>query len=313
MEHIEQTSLEIKERFTKVNVQLQEKDIIERLSILVNRFRVPLNEARRNVTNYFLKVHNFNQDKFFANAGFANQSPIKIAELIEDNKWVTFNAKVSILWEPRHEKILQTGVLGDETGTIVFTTWKSTGCSVLEEGKCYTFKNVVTSEWQGRMSIKVNKNSEILPYQGDVTIAKKLVTVVGAMVDMQQGSGLIKRCPECNRSLSKGVCAEHGKVEGIYDLRIKGVIDDGVTSQDVILNRKLTEELTGITLAKAKEIATESLDAGTVADEMECKVIGHYFEVTGVQIDKNLIVESIKPFRADVTNQINALLAATEA
>lgn len=57
----------------------------------------------------------------------------------------------------------------DETGTIVFTTWKSTGCSVLEEGKCYTFKNVVTSEWQGRISIKINKNSEILPYQGDIT------------------------------------------------------------------------------------------------------------------------------------------------
>ena len=313
MEHIEQTSLEIKERFAKVNVQIQEKDITERLSILVNKFRVPLNEARRNVTNYFLKVHNINQDEFFANAGFANQSPVKIAELTEDNKWCSFIAKVSMLWEARHEKIAQTGVLGDETGTIVFTTWKSTGCSVLEEGKCYTFKNVVTSEWQGRMSIKINKNSEILPYQGDITVAKKLVTVVGALVDMQQGSGLIKRCPECNRSLSKGSCAEHGKVEGVYDLRIKGVIDDGVTSQDVILNRKLTEERTGITLAKAKEIATESLDAGTVADEMGCKVIGHYFEVTGVQIDKNLIVETIKPFRADVTNQINALLAATEA
>jgi len=313
MENIEQTSLEIKERFAKVNVQLQEKDITERLSILVNKFRVPLNEARRNVTNYFLKVHNINQDEFFANAGFANQSPVKIAELTQDNKWCSFIAKVSMLWEARHEKIAQTGVLGDETGTIVFTTWKSTGSSVLEEGKCYTFKNVVTSEWQGRMSIKVNKNSEILPYQEDVTIAKKLVTVVGAMVDMQQGSGLIKRCPECHRSLSKGSCAEHGKVEGVYDLRIKGVIDDGVNSRDVILNRKLTEELTGITLAKAKEIATESLDAGTVADEMGCKVIGHYFEVTGVQIDKNLIVETIKPFRVDVTNQINALLAATEA
>ncbi|HYN44704.1 MAG TPA: hypothetical protein VER35_01765 [Candidatus Limnocylindrales bacterium] len=311
MENIEQTSLEIKERFAKVNVQIQEKDLTERLSILVNKFRVPINEARRNVTSHFLRVHNINQDEFFANAGFANQIPLKIAELIEDNKW--FNARVSVLWDPRHEKILQTGVLGDETGTIVFTTWKSTGCSVLEEGKCYTFKNVVTSEWQGRMSIKINKNSEILPYQGDITVAKKLVTVVGALVDLQQGSGLIKRCPECNRSLSKGSCAEHGRVEGIHDLRIKGVIDDGITSQDVILNRKLTEELTGITLAKAKEIAMVSLDAGTVADEMGCKVIGHYFEVTGVQIDKNLIVETIKPFRADVTSQINALLAATEA
>ncbi len=313
MEDIDKTSQEIKERFAKVNVQIQEKDITERLSTLVNKFRVPINEARRNVINYFLRVHNINQDDFFGTAGFANQNPVKIAELVEDNRWCTFNARVSILWEARHEKILQTGVLGDETGTIVFTTWKSTGSSVLEEGKCYTFKNVVTSEWQGRLSIKINKNSEILPYQGDITVAKKLVTIVGAMVDLQQGSGLIKRCPECNRSLSKGVCAEHGKVEGIYDLRIKGVIDDGVNSQDVILNRKLTEELTGITLEKAREIATESLDAGTVADEMGRKIIGQYFQVTGVQVDKNLIVDSIKPFRADVSNQVNALLAAVEA
>ena len=207
----------------------------------MNKFRVPLNEASRNVTSRFLKIHNINPDEFFATAGFANQNPVKISELIEDNKWCTFNAKVSILWEPKHEKILQTGVLGDETGTVVFTTWRSSGAPVLEEGKCYLFKNVVTSEWQGRVSIKVNKNSEITAFSGDITIAKKLVTVVGAMVDLQQGSGLIKRCPECNRSLVKGACADHGKVEGVYDLRIKGVIDDGVTSQDVILNRKLTE------------------------------------------------------------------------
>jgi replication factor A1 len=313
MEKIQETSLEIKERFAKVNVQLQEKDITERLSALVNKFKVPINEARRNVINSFLRIHNINQDEFFGTTGFANQDPIKIAELKDDNKWCTFNAKVSTLWEPRHEKILQTGVLGDETGTIVFTTWKSTGALILEEGKCYTFKNVVTSEWQGRVSIKINKNSEILPFKGDITVAKKLVTVVGAVVDLQQGSGLIKRCPECNRSLSKGVCAEHGKVEGIYDLRIKGVVDDGIASHDVILNRKLTEDLTGITLDKAKEIATESLDAGTVADEIGRKIIGRYFEVTGVQVDKNLIVDSIKPFRPEVSNQVNALLAAAEA
>src|SRR3990172_5903822 len=269
MENIEQTSLEIKERFAKVNVQIQEKDITERLSILVNKFRVPINEARRNVTSHFLKVHNINQDEFFANAGFANQSPVKIAELTEDNKWCSFIAKVSMLWEARHEKIAQTGVLGDETGTIVFTTWKSSGVPVLEEGKCYTFKNVVTSEWQGKMSIKINKNSEIHPYNdSDITIAKKTVTVVGAMVDLQQGSGLIKRCPECNRSLVKGACADHGRVEGVYDLRIKGVIDNGVTSQDIVLNRDLTEKLTGMTLEKAKEIATEALDTATVSDEM---------------------------------------------
>jgi replication factor A1 len=312
-EKIKQTSLEIKERFAKVNVQIQERDIVEQLSNLVNKFRVPLNEASRNVTSRFLKIHNINPDEFFATAGFANQNPVKISELIEDNKWCSFNARVSILWEPKHEKILQTGVLGDETGTVVFTTWRSSGAPVLEEGKCYLFKNVVTSEWQGRVSIKVNKNSEITPFSGDITIARKLVTVVGAMVDLQQGSGLIKRCPECNRSLVKGACGDHGKVEGVYDLRIKGVIDNGDASQDIILNRELTEKLTGITLDGAKEIAMESMDSRTVADNMGAMLIGRYFEVSGVQIEKNLIVYSIKPFKADVMKQVDALLVAAEA
>jgi replication factor A1 len=312
-EKIQQTSLEIKERFAKVNVQIQEKDIVEQLSNLVNKFRVPLNEASRNVTSRFLKIHNINPDEFFATAGFANLNPVKISDLVEDNKWCSFNARVSILWEPKHEKILQTGVLGDETGTVVFTTWRSSGAPVLEEGKCYLFKNVVTSIWQEKISIKVNKNSEITLFSGDITIAKKLVTVVGAMVDLQQGSGLIKRCPECNRSLVKGACADHGKVEGVYDLRIKGIIDNGAVSQDIILNRELTEQLTGITLDGAKEIAMESMDTRTVADNMGAMLIGHYFEVSGVQIEKNLIVDSIKPFKADVMSHVNALLVAVEA
>ncbi len=306
---IEQTSQEIKERFAKVNVQLQEKDINERLSLLITKFRVPINEARRNVISYFLKVHNIKQEEFFKNAGFGSQEPVKIAGLVEDNKWVTFIAKVSVLWEPRHEKIAQTGVLGDETGTITFTTWKTTDVPYLEEGKSYLFKNVVTSSYQ--ISIKVNKNSEITPYEGEINIAKKLVSIVGAFVDMQSGSGLIKRCPECNRSLSKGSCSEHGRVEGIYDLRIKGIIDDGVISQDIILNRELTEKLTGITLEKAKEIATEALDAAVVIDLFKGTTLGRYFEVKGVRIDKNLLADSINPFGVDV-KQADAILASAE-
>ena len=43
------------------------------------------------------------------------------------------------------------------------------------------------------------------------------------MIDIQTGSGLIKRCPECKRALVKGACAEHGKVKGEYDLRINRI------------------------------------------------------------------------------------------
>ena len=57
----------------------------------------------------------------------------------------------------------------------------------------------------------------------------------------------------------------------------------------------------------------ESMDSRTVADNMGAMLIGHYFEVSGVKIEKNLIVDSIKPFKADVMKQVDALLMAAEA
>jgi len=45
---------------------------------------------------------------------------------------------------------------------------------------------------------------------------------------------IIKRCPECNRQTKSGACAEHGKVEGIYDLRIKAVCDNGIEIRELL-------------------------------------------------------------------------------
>jgi len=72
--------------------------------------------------------------------------------------------------------------------------------------------------------------------------------------------------PRMQPALVKGACGEHGKVEGVYDLRIKAVLDDGEKVQDILMNREITEAFTGITLDKAKEMATEALDQGVVLD-----------------------------------------------
>jgi replication factor A1 len=112
-------------------------------------------------------------------------------------------------------------------------------------------------------------------------------------VDVQKGSGLIKRCPVCRRSLAKGVCSEHGKVEGTYDLRIKAVIDDGRRVQDILINRETTERLAGLTLDEAKQTAMEALDHEVVRSMIENKLVGRYFSITGPKVDRYLLVETI--------------------
>ena len=104
---------------------------------------------------------------------------------------------------------------------------------------------------------------------------------------------LIKRCPHCKRALTKGACVEHGKVDGIYDLRLKIVIDNGLIAQDAILKRDITESIADITLDKAIAMAADALDPSVVLEEMKEKLVGKYYTITGPRVDRYILVESI--------------------
>ncbi|SNQ61520.1 replication protein A [Candidatus Methanoperedens nitratireducens] len=395
----------IEARFSELGVKVQPSEIETRLDQLINKYKVPPEEARRNVINYFLKQHNIPKTEFFApketttvkvseikedgkwvtlrvkvvqlwdsnqeaisqagligdesgtikftkwkkaalpsieegkNYLFKNVTTsewqgqfsiklnrtseiipikeeiniempqVKASDIKEDGKWVTLRAKVVQLWETNHESVSQVGLLGDESGTIKFTKWKKANLPQVEEGKSYLFKNVTTSEWQGQFSIKLNKTSAIEPIKEDIEVGSTLTEYRGAIVDIQSGSGLIKRCPECNRALVKGACGEHGKVEGIYDLRVKAVMDDGEKVQDILLNREVTEALIGITIQKAKEMATEALDQSVVLDLIKSKLIGRYFIVSGKRLDRFILVDTISQDVNPMDEDIKKLLA----
>ena len=294
-------------RFTELGIKVQPDEIETRLDQLINKFKVPPEEARRNVINYFLKQHNIPRTEFFE----TRETPqVKASDIKEDGKWVTLRGKVVQLWETKHESMSQVGLMGDESGTIRFTKWTKAGLPQVEEGKSYLFKNVITSEYQGQFSVKLNKTSEIIPINEDIEVGRSLVEYSGAIVDIQSGSGLIKRCPECNRALVKGACGEHGKVDGIYDLRVKAVMDDGEKVQDILLNREVTEALVGITLDQAKDMATEALDQAVVLDVIKSKLVGRYFIVSGAKLDRFILVDTIKLDTTPIEEGIMSLLAS---
>jgi replication factor A1 len=165
----------------------------------------------------------------------------------------------------------------------------------MEEGKSYIIKNVVTDSWQGRFSVKLNKTTTIVPTD-DVEVASSDAAMTGAVVDVQSGSGLVKRCPECNRILVKGACVDHGKQEGEYDLRVKAVIDDGRTAQDIILNQELTYKVTGIDVKVAKKMAMDAVDPAVVLDEIKRILLGKYFTVKGPVLgSRYLLVKDMQP------------------
>lgn len=217
-----------------------------------------------------------------------------IADLI-GGQWATVKGKVIQLWENSHETIEQVGLIGDPTGVIKFTNWASSELPDMEEGKSYVLKNIVVNEWDSKVQIQLNRSSSIEKIDEDIKVGTSTFTYSGAMVDIQTGSGLIKRCPQCKRALVKGACPEHGKVKGEYDLRIKAVLDSGTSTQDILINRELTEEIVGLSLDSAIAMAADALDPGVVLDKLKHELVGRYYIVSGHKLDRYILAESITP------------------
>ncbi|MDI6859690.1 MAG: replication factor A [Methanocellales archaeon] len=291
---------QLKARFSEMGVEVPLEEIEKKLDVLINEFRVPIEEAKRSVVSQYVRAPK-------------SADLVKVKDIQSEGRWVSLKAKVVQLWPSESESIAQAGLIGDETGTIKFTKWAKSDLPLVEENRCYMFKNVVTDEWQGRYNVKLSRSTEIIPLEEDIEVGSLVEEVMGAIVDIQSGSGLIKRCELCNRALVKGSCGEHGKVEGIYDLRIKGVIDDGKIVQDILLNRETTEAVIGITLDEAKEMAAEALDQSVVLDAFKEKLIGRYFSIKGPRVGRYVLVEDIKSAPKISDQEVKKLITETEA
>jgi len=290
---------DLRTQATEIHEQFEDQldvsvdDIEERLDTLVNEYKVPVSEARRSVTNTYLDEAGIDRDEL---GGGGGNEQVQISDVDAPEEWVDVTAKVVELWDATSDAVAQVGLLGDETGTIKFTKWSKSDLPTLEEGKVYHLRNVVTDEWEGRFSVKLNRTTVIEERDEDIEVGDDDVTVEGALVDIQSGSGLINRCPEedCTRVLQNGRCNEHGEVDGEFDLRIKGVLDDGEDVHEILFDREATEDLTGITLEEAKDMAMDALDTSVVADEMRADVLGRYYRISGPTFRRYVLVDEME-------------------
>ena len=285
---------ELHEQFSD-HVDVDVDEIHGRLETLVEEYKVPLGEARRSVESHYLDEAGLERDQIGGGGGGGNEV-VTVEEIDEDDQWIDLTAKVVDLWEKPHESIAQTGLLGDPTGRIKFTKWESADLPPLEEGAVYRFGNAVTDEFEGRYSVTFNRTTTVDELDEDIEVGDESAEIEGALVAVQSGSGLIKRCPveDCTRVLQNGRCSEHGEGEGEFDLRIKGVLDDGESVHEVIFNQETTEELTGITLEEAKDMAMDALDTTVVADQMRSTTIGRYYRVAGPTMGRYLLADDLE-------------------
>ncbi|MGE4375593.1 MAG: hypothetical protein AB7D01_07830, partial [Methanoculleus sp.] len=213
-----------------------------------------------------------------------------------------------------------------------YSAWNDFG---LKKGETVRIKNAYIRSWKGIPQLNMGDRCEVSrvddTFGNDIAntvTAKKIgdavrsgggldINVVGTVVDMRRGSGLIERCPECNRSIINGECQAHGRVEPVMDLRMKLTLDDGTGAISAIINRELTERLTGVTLGMAEGLAKARGSMEPVERELAKTMLIRKLSLTGNVMSDDygpmMIVRAAEVVKEDVTAEAEKLLSEVEA
>lgn len=227
-------------------------------------------------------------------------------------------------------KTVYSGIMADDTGKIQYSAWNDFS---LKEGETICVKNAYIRSWKGIPQLNLGDRCEVSRVNVDfetVDTASPIktvdevsrigggldITIEGLIVDIKAGSGLIRRCPQCNRSILNGTCTAHGQVEGIPDLRLKVVVDDGTGAIGAIINRTDTEKLTGVSMAAAQGLASVQGE-GIVGREMAGKALMKRVRITGNVMSDNfgpsMIVKKMDTVEVDLEGEAAKLLEEVEA
>lgn len=266
----------------------------------------------------------------------AESTEVKIGDIRDGLGNVTVTGRIMSVEERNitvkgESKIVYSGIMADDSGKIQYSAWNDYD---LKEGETICVKNAYIRSWRGIPQLNLGDKCEVSRVDDsfgeiDITSSNKKIdeiiaigggidlSVTGTVVDLRAGSGLIWRCPECNRSVLNGECTTHGRVDPVTDLRMKLIIDDGTGAISAIVNRQDTERLTGITLEAAEGLAKARGDSELVAREMTELMIMKRVTVMGNVLSDDfgpmMIVNSAQIEAVDVVSEAEKLLNEVEA
>ena len=190
------------------------------------------------------------------------------------------------------EKKIHDGVISDSTKRMRFTSWHDFG---LETGDVVEISGGYVKEWRGIPQLNFDERAEVKKvedqdfevlqpprflaedlYEAGATDAE----VAGTIIEIKDGSGLIFRCPECNRALINGNCSIHGQQEGVPDLRAKIVVDDGTGAMFAVLNTEITQEVICLSVSECVDRFSD-LEEDKVTEMLNRELLGKDYVLRG--------------------------------
>jgi len=109
--------------------------------------------------------------------------------------------------------------------------------------------------------------------------SRRGISTTGVIVAIMPGSGIIERCPECRTILRDGSCPEHGPQIGEEDLRLRFVLDSGVSNANLYMAREASESFLGMSMDEVKgeisSIGNEAFVSNLRGRVLSRKVVVH--------------------------------------
>ncbi len=223
------------------------------------------------------------------------------------------------------KKTVYSGIMGDSTGKIRYSSWKNFD---INEGDVLHIVGGYVSSWRGAPQLVFDENASVekldekeIPVDliGRTCIPLFKVNEVGGGVDVciegvvievQEGSGLVLRCPKCNRVITEGMCVIDGEVEGTPDLRIKAVVDDGTGVVLALFNKEITEKIL------RKKLEEYGNDAAQVKNDIETKLLTKSLSISGDafsdEYGTTLLVKDAEILEVNVSEEAEKVLAEVE-
>ena len=234
------------------------------------------------------KIEPFHDNSFASMDDLESVTRSTISELRDGARDIEITVQVEN-WQARtftnadgEERTVRSGDVMDPTGRCRLTSW---GEMDPEPGTFLHLKGARVQFWQGSPDLVIDSADQVVdlsdpPWDAidptdhwvEVNLtdlvnggSRRGIRTYGTVVSIGNNSGIIDSCPECRRVMREGECAEHGPQRGEQDVRLRFVLDDGISNASTLIGKEATEALTGMDQGQIKDAIDANTKAGFIA------------------------------------------------
>ena len=267
------------------NLDYEQGDLIKIKGASVRKFR----DTPEINFNDGTIVEIYHDSEFATLDELSAKSNKKIADLRNGMKGISIILQIES-WNERkftgndgEERIVRSGDVMDPTGRCRLTAWCEMNPS---EGDFIRLEGARVQYWQGSPDLVIDdleqvKNLSSQPWEKidpenhwiPVNLSELVnggsrrgIETSGTIVSVRNDSGIIERCSECRRVLRENNCSEHGDQVGVEDLRLRFVVDNGISNASLLMSKDSAEEFLGMDMERVKGEIAKSGRIGFVTE-----------------------------------------------